>query len=184
MTSPFDPVPDPDDRPATVASATDGKARAAAGPAAPVPYRPRPSRTARVFRWWLGLSVFAFFGVALCILLGFNHMDFAPLHIVVDGDDVSNGITINGLTDGGRVLLAFGAAMLALLLLLLIPIVVLLVVGSVAIALVCGIGVPLIVLALALGVATSPFWMVALLIWLIARRRDSQRLAGSATMAA
>jgi len=76
-------------------------------------------------------------------------------------------------------------AMLALLLLLLIPIVVLLVVGSVALALVCGIGVPLIVLALALGVVTSPFWMVALLVWLLARRRrDSLRHARSATMAA
>ena len=173
MTAPLDHGPELDDRPRTAVPAT-----------ALVPYRPRPSRAARVFRWWLGLSIFAFFAVALCVLLGFNHMDFAPLHIVIDGDDVTDGITINGLTDGGRVLLAFGAAMLALLLVLLIPIVVLLVVGSVAIALVCGIGVPLIALALVLGVVTSPFWMVALLIWLIARRRDSQRLAGSATMAA
>ena len=173
MTAPLDHGPELDDRPTSAAPAR-----------ALVPYRPRPSRTARLFRWWLGLSVFAFFAVALCVLLGFNHMDFAPLHIVIDGDDVTDGLTINGLTDGGRVLLAFGAAMLALLLLLLIPLVVLLVVGSVAIALVCGIGVPLIVLALVLGVVTSPFWMVAVVIWLIARRRDSQRLAPSATMAA
>ena len=171
MTASSDPGPELDDRPFTPAAAL-------------VPYRPKPSRTARVFRWWLGLSVFAFFAVALCVLLGFNHADFAPLHIVIDGDDVTDGITINGLSDGGRVLLAFGAAMLVLLLLLLIPIVVLLVVGSVAIALVCGIGVPLIVLALVLGVVTSPFWMVGLLIWLIARRRDSHRHAASATMAA
>ena len=61
---------------------------------------------------------------------------------------------------------------------------ILLVVGSVAIALVCGIGVPLIVLALAIGVVTSPFWMVGLLVWLILRRRDSHRYAASATMAA
>ena len=168
MTAPLDHAPELDDRPAT----------------ALVRYRPRPTRMARVFRWWLGLSVFAFFAVALCVLLGFNHMDFAPLHIVIDGDDVTDGITINGLSDGGRALLAFGAAMLALLLLLLIPILLLLIVGSVVIALVCGIGVPLIVLALVVGVVTSPFWMIALLVWLIARRRDSQRLAPSATMAA
>jgi hypothetical protein len=172
MTDPLDHGPELDDRPPM-----------AAPPKALVPYRPRPSRVARVFRWWLGLSVFAFCAVAVCILLGFNHMDFAPLHIVIDGDDVTDGITINGLTGGGRVLLAFGAAMLALLLLLLIPIVVLLVVGSVAIAVVCGIGVPLIVLALVLGVVTSPIWMIALSIWLIGRRRDSHRLAASATMA-
>ncbi len=173
MTASFDNGPESDDRPRAVAPST-----------ALVPYRPRPSRVARVFRWWLGLSVLAFVGVALCVLLGFNHADFAPLHIVIDGDDVTDGLTINGLTDGGRVLLAFGAAMLALLLLLLIPVLLFLVVGSVAIALVCGIGVPLIVLALVLGVVTSPFWMVGLLVWLVARRRDSQRLAGSATMPA
>ena len=173
MTASLDHGPELDDRPAGAVPAR-----------ALVPYRPRPSRTARLFRWWLGLSVFAFFAVALCVLLGFQHMDFAPLHIVIDGDDVTDGLTINGLTDGGRVLLAFGAAMVALLLFLLIPIVVLLVVGSVAIAVVCGIVVPLIVLALALGVATSPFWLVGLAVWLIVRRRDSQRLAPSATMAA
>ena len=183
MTSPFDPVPDPDDRPATIAPAAI-EAGTVATPAAPVPYRPRPSRWATVFRWWLGLSVLTFFGVALCVFLGFSHMDFAPLHIVVDGDDVSNGITINGLSDGGRALLAVGLGFLALLLLLLIPLVILLVVASVAIALICGVGVPLIVLALVLGVATSPFWMVGLLVWLILRRRDSHRYAASATMAA
>lgn len=173
MTASFDNGPEADDRPRAVPPST-----------ALVPYRPRPSRVARVFRWWLGLSVLAFVGVALCVLLGLNHADFAPLHIVIDGDDVTDGLTIHGLTDGGRVLLAFGAAMLALLLLLLIPVLLFLVVGSVAIALVCGIGVPLIVLALVLGVVTSPFWMVGLLVWLVARRRDSQRLAGSATMPA
>jgi hypothetical protein len=183
MTSSFDPVPDPDDRPATVASAAAGEARPAGVSAAPVPYRPRPSRWAMVFRWWLALSVLTFFGVALCVFLGLAHSDFAPLHIVVD-DDLSNGITINGLSEGGRALLVAGLGLLALLLLLLIPLVILLVAGSVAIALVCGVGVPLIVLALALGVATSPFWMVGLLVWLMLRRRDSHRAVGSATMAA
>jgi len=179
MTSSFDPVPEPDDRPATVAPAA-----APAPTQALVPYRPRPSRWATVFRWWLALSALTFFAVAMCVLLGFSHADLAPLHIVVDGDDVSNGITINGLSYGGRVLLAVGLGLLALLLLLLIPLVILLVVACVAIALIFGIGVPLVVLALALGVATSPFWMVGLLVWLIVRRRDSHRYAASATMPA
>jgi hypothetical protein len=177
MTASFDPVPEPDDRPATVPPASGAAA------AAPVPYRPRPSRWATVFRWWLGLGVLAFFGVALCAFIGLAHSDFAPLHIVID-DDLSNGITINGLSGGGRALLAIGLGLVALLLLLLIPLLVLLVVGSVAIALVCGIAVPLIALALALVVATSPFWIVGLLIWLILRRRDSNRYAASATMPA
>ena len=174
MTAPLDHGPELDDRPPTAPAA-----------APRVPYRPRPSRTARVFRWWLGLSVFAFFAVALCALLGFNHMGFAPLHIVIDGDDVTDGITINGLTDGGRALLAFGVALLVLLVILLVPLLLLLIAGSVAIALICGVGVPLIAVALALAAVTSPFWMVGVVVWLIARRRrDSQRLAASATMAA
>jgi hypothetical protein len=170
MTAALDPAPELDQRPPMSTAL--------------VPYRPRPSRAGRVFRWWLALSVLAFFACALCVLLGFNHADFAPLHIVIDGDDVTDGITINGLSDGGGVLLAVGALMFALLLLLLIPVLVLLVVGSVAIALVCGIGIPLIVLALVLGVVTSPLWMVGLLVWLVARRRPAPQLARSATMAA
>jgi hypothetical protein len=171
MTASFDNGPEPDDRPYPPSTAR-------------VPYRPEPSRTGRVFRWWLALSVLALFACALCVLLGFAHAGFAPLHIVVDGDDLTDGITINGLSDGGRALLGVGALMFALLLLLLIPVLIFLVVGSVLIALVCGIGVPLVVLALALAVATSPLWMVGLLIWLVARRRPSPALARSATMAA
>ena len=171
MTASFDNGPELDDRPDPARTAR-------------VPYRPQPSRSGQVFRWWLALSVLALFACALCVLLGFAHADFAPLHIVVDGDDITDGITINGLSDGGRALLAVGALMFTLLLLLLIPVLIFLIVGSVLIALVCGIGVPLIVLALALAVITSPLWMVGLLIWLVARRRPSPALARSATMAA
>jgi len=181
MTAPsFDPVPEPDDRPATVAAATPD----APASTALVPYRPRRSRWATAFRWWLGLSVLASVAVALFVFVGYGLMDFAPLHIVVSGDDPSSGITITGLPDGAGAALAVALLFLVLLMLLLIPVIVLLVLGAVAIAVVCGIGIPLIVLALALGVATSPIWMVGLVVWLIVRRRDSHRYAGSATMAA
>ena len=171
MTAEFDPAPDADDRPASMSTAL-------------VPYRPRPSGVGRLFRWWLGLSVCVFFLCALCLALGLHNLDFAPVHIVIDDGDLSNGITINGLSDAAGSLLAIGGVLLALLLLLLIPVILLLVVGSVAIALVCGIGVPLIALALVLAVVTSPFWIVGLVVWLIARRRHSPSLPRSATMAA
>jgi hypothetical protein len=177
---PLDHAPDADDRPTGKAPAA---AVAAPVAAAPVPYRPRPSGWARVFRWWLGLSVLALLGVVLCAWIGVGHGDFSPLHIVV-ADDGSDGITINGLGDAGGALLAVGAGLLALLLLLLIPLLVLIIVGAVAIAVICGVGVPLIALALALAVVTSPVWVVGLLIWLAARRRETNRLAASATMPA
>jgi len=172
---PLDRAPEPDDR------------LAGAHPvpvvAAPVPYRPRPSAWARVFRWWLGLGLFAFLGIALCVFIGLGHGDFAPLHISVV-DDGSDNITINGLSTAGQALLAVGAGLLALLLLVLVPLLVMLIVGSVAIAVICGLGVPLIGLALALAVVTSPIWVVGLLVWLAARRRETNRLAASATMPA
>jgi len=184
MTDPIDPLdraPEPDDRPGATAAPM---ASALPVPvAAPVPYRPRPSAWARAFRWWLGLSVLAFAGVALCVWLGAAHGDFSPLHIVVT-DDGSDGVTINGLSDAGGALLAVGAGLLALLLLLLIPVLLAIVVVAVAIAVVCGVAVPLLAVALVLAVVTSPIWIVGLLVWVAARRRDTNRLAASATMPA
>ena len=183
---PLDHAPEPDDRPAGMSAAAPAAASAAPTlpvAAAPVPYRPRPSAWARVFRWWLGLSVVAFLALALCVWIGVAHGDFAPLHIVI-ADDGSDGITVNGMSDAGGALLALGAVLLALLLLLLIPLIILIVVVSVVIAVVCGVGVPLLALALALAVVTSPIWVVGLLVWMAARRRDTNRLAASATMPA
>ena len=182
---PLDRAPEPDDRPGMGPSAPAEAAPASPLPvaAAPAPYRPRPSTWARVFRWWLGLSLLAFLGIALCVFIGLGHGDFSPLHIAIT-DDGADGITINGLGAAGQAQAAVGAALLALLMLLLVPLLVLIIVGSVAIAVICGVGVPLIALALALAVVTSPIWVVGLLIWLAARRRDTNRLAASATMPA
>jgi len=168
MTASFDQGLSPEDRPFAAKRA---------------PYRSRPGRMARVFRWWLGLSVVTFIVVTLCVMLGHGQIGSAPLHIVINDDDLTGGITIDGLADGTRALLAFGLAMLTLMLILLLPLLLLLMVAVAAIVLVCCIGIPLLALALALGAVTSPIWMLGLLAWLIARRRDSQRLYASATMA-
>ena len=173
MTS-FDTAPDPADRPAVPGRAL-------------VPYRPRPTRAGRVFRWWLGLSVVVVFACALCVMLGLYNLDLAPVHIVVSGDAFGDGpgdsIRITGLGETGADLLAIGGLLLALLVLLVLPLLLLLIIGSVALALVCGIGIPLILIALVLGVATSPIWMIGLLVWLVLRRR-SPPMPRSATMPA
>ena len=174
MNDSLDHGPEADDRPQRIDT----------GSRTMVPYRPQPSRSGRLFRWWLGLSLLLAIAVALCVLVGVNQFDLAPMHIVIDGDDVGNGITINGLSDGGRALVAVGVLLFALLLLLLIPLLLVLVLGSVAIAVVCAIGVPLVVVALVLGALTSPLWLVGLMIWLAVRRRHSHPPARSATMTA
>ncbi len=171
MTTSFDPAPDADDRPASTSRAL-------------VPWRPRPSGVGRLLRWWMGLSIGLLFVCGICVAIGLHNIDFAPLHIVINGDDLSDGITINGIDDNARALLGVAAVMLALLILLLVPLLLFMVFAFVAIAVVLGIGAPLVVLALALGVVTSPFWMVALLVWLVARRRHSPSLPASARMAA
>ena len=177
MTASFDTAPDPADRPGI--------------PGIPgrelVPYRPRPSRTARVFRWWLGLSVLVLIGCAICVAVGLHNVDLAPVHIVINGDAFGDGpgdsIRITGLGETGGDLLAIGGVLLGLLVLLLMPLLLLLIIGTVALALVCGIGIPLVVLALVLGVCTSPFWMIGLIVWLVMRRR-SPPMPRSATMPA
>ena len=171
MTAAFDPAPDADDRPA-------GPSRAL------VPYRPRPGRLARVFRWWLGLSVAVLFLGALFAGLGLHGLDLSPVHIVINGDDLNDGISVTGLDPGAQAMLGAGALTLALLLLLLIPLLLFLILGAVAIALLCAVAVPLAALALVIGVATSPAWILALVIWRVVRRHDAPPLPASARMAA
>jgi hypothetical protein len=173
MNDTLDNAPEPDDRPISRADTPQ-----------PLALRPQPSRTGRLIRWWLAISFLAVVACVVCLVIGMNQFDFAPLHIVIDGDEVTNGVTINGVTEGAKVMLAIGAVMMALLLLLLIPMVLLLVMGAVAIALVAGIGLPLVAVALAFLVVSSPLWLIGLVLWLILRRRPSPRHTPSATMSA
>jgi hypothetical protein len=173
MNDPLDNAPAPDDRPPFPA----GEPQA-------LVVRRAPGRTGRLVRWWLGISFLLVVACVVCLVAGMNQFDFTPLHIVIDGDDVTNGVTINGVTEGARILLAIGVVMLALLLLLLIPMVILLVIGAFAIALVAGLGLPLVALALAFLVISSPLWFIGLVAWLIVRRRNSLHHVPSARMAA
>ena len=148
------------------------------------PYRAPPRRRARLLRWWLGLSLALAVALAVCVMVGVNQFDLAPMHIVIDNNDLGDGITINGLSEGGRALLAVGVLLVALLLLLVVPLALMLVMACVAVAVVCALAVPLIAVALALAAVTSPLWGVALVVWLLARRRPSPPPARSATMTA
>lgn len=183
MTDSFDNAPDPDDRPHAPVPP--------AGPATATPMPPRrgagagTGRAGRLLRWWLGISFVVMVACIVCLVIGLNQFDFTPLHIVIDGDDVTDGVTIQGISQGGRVLLATGALMLGMLALLLVPMLLLLVLGIVAVALVAGIALPIVAVALALLAVSSPLWIVGLVIWLIVRdRRPSRRPPPSATMAA
>jgi hypothetical protein len=139
---------------------------------------PRPHRARRFLGWWMVLSLVVT-ACVVCLAIGISVFHDTPVHILIDGDDVT-GLSMDG---GGFAVEALVFACLAaasMLVLLLVPLLALVVVGSVVFALVAGFGTPLVILALALAVLTSPIWVVALVVWFFARRRR----AHSATMAA
>jgi hypothetical protein len=147
-------------------------------PAAPAALPPKRHRLRRFLGWWMVLGMIAT-ACVVCLAIGFSVFDAMPVHIVIDGDDVT-GLSLDGTGFAVKALVFACLAAVALLLLLLVPLVALIVVGSVAFALVAGFGTPLVILAFALAVLTSPVWLVGLLVWFFARRRR----AHSATIAA
>ena len=163
MTDPLDSVPEADDRPARLAPVAP----------MPVPAPQAPSRTARLLKWWLLSSVVLVIACIVCLAIGLGNVDVSPVHIVIDGDDASTGLSIAGVSAGVKVVLAAGIVMLTLALLLLVPMLLLLILGAVALALIAGLGMPLIALALALVVVSSPLWLVGVFVWLIVRRRPA-----------
>ena len=159
MTTPLDPL----------AVAGDA-AEAPVAPAAATAPLPR-NRGPRWLRWWLMSSLAVALVLLVCLAFGLGHVDVTPLHIVIDGDDVASGLSIDAPTAAGQVLVAAVLIMVALLVVLMVPLLLMLVLGAVAVALVIGFGVPLAALALALTVVTSPLWLVGLGVWALMRRR-------------
>jgi hypothetical protein len=146
--------------------------------AAAIAVLPRPRRVRRFLGWWMLLSLVLAACVA-CLAIGASVFHATPVHIVIDGDDLS-GVSIDGASFAVQALVFACLAAATLLVLLLVPLVALVVVGSIVFAVVAGFGTPLVILAFALAVLTSPIWVVALVVWFFARRRR----AHSATMAA
>jgi hypothetical protein len=133
--------------------------------------RTSPSLGGRIFRWWLAITVVLSLGCAACLAFGIGELHGAPLHIVLEGNDLSDGITIQGLSADGQAALSMAALLVAILLLVLLPLILALVLAFVAFALVLALAAPLLGLALALAILSSPVWLVALCVWLVARNR-------------
>jgi hypothetical protein len=142
-------------------------------PVAPVPARRAGGGAGRLVKWWLLTSLVLVVACIASLAIALSSVDVSPLHIVIDGEDVTHGLSIAGVDGGVKLLLGAGLVMLALVLLLLVPMILLLVLGAVVLALVAGLGMPLVAVALALAVVSSPLWLTGLLVWLLVRRRPA-----------
>jgi hypothetical protein len=149
-----------------------------AAPVAAVAAPPRRHGLRRFLGWWMVLALVCT-ACIVCLAIGFSVFDADPIHIVIDGDDVT-GITIGSASLAVKAMVFVSLAAAMMLVLLLVPLVVLVVVGAVVFAIVAGFGTPIILMALALAALTSPLWIVGLVVWFFARRRR----AHSATIAA
>ena len=134
----------------------------------------RPRR--RVWPWALAAMVLVLLLMAAAgtsALMALSDATRDGFHVVIDGDEWRP--TVLATDHWGLALLGVAAAIFAVL--LIVPVAVLL-------ALTCaglGIGVALLAVLVAAAVALSPLWLVALLLWLLLRRKPS---AHKATMSA
>jgi hypothetical protein len=187
----------------TGANASGPAAAPAAGSWANTPWAPQPEppvappvppvpptvivaapRRRRFWAWWLLTS----FVIALICVIGLvtalGHLGDQPLHVIVDGQEVGNGldITLDSLPVAHKVALVSALVLAAVLLMLVVPIVLVIVLAAVALALLAGVGLPLIALAAVLLVVTSPIWIVVGLIWMVVRaNRRASAIAAAAT---
>ena len=180
MTDPLDGAPK--DAPSSDAfRGVEADARPAPAMVAPPP---RHGTAWRLAGWWLLVS---FVLLAICAVgagIALSHADLQPVHVIIDGDDVGGGVTIDNAGPIAKVALGVAGVAAAMLALLLVPIVLTLVGGIVVLAIVIGLGVPIVALAMALALATSPVWLIGLLVWFLARRRRAFAHATSATIVA
>ena len=149
----------------------------APGPAAavrPVAARGRMASfgLGRLLRWWLVIGALLLLAIAVFIAISGVAFDFQPLHIAISGDDFSDGIRITGMTAGAKALLAAAAVVVILVALLIVPLVLLLVFAAVSVGLIAA----LLGTAIGLAAATSPIWIVGLIVWWLVRRRRRHSL--------
>jgi hypothetical protein len=145
--------------------------------------QPALRRTRRALRI-LALLVVLALVLAVAAWQGLHALDLSHLHVVVDGDEVLHGATLDPLQPGQHVLavLAIGALFLALM--LFVPLLLLAVAAVVLPILLLVFGLPLIAVLAVAAMLLAPLALVALLGWWLVRAlwRDN-KAPPSATIA-
>lgn len=166
-------------------------APAAAAPAATMSTAPGAApvvvRRGRPFwQWWLIASLFVSAIAIVCLVTALGHLGDVPMHVVVDGEEVGGGVNIalGSLPAAHQVALVSALVLAVVVMLLVVPLVIVIVLGAVVVAVVAGVGLPLIAVAAAFLVATSPIWVVGLLVWMVVRANRRAAAAARAAQAA
>lgn len=128
---------------------------------------PRPAPR-NVSRWWLRLGLlFALLWLAAAMLwLAVQTVPYAPVHVMIDGEDVLSGFDLAGLDAAAPVALLVAVAVTLVVLLVVVPVALLVALLGLASVLLLTVGLPLLAMLGVFGLLLSP---LALLIWLIWR---------------
>lgn len=139
---------------------------AGAGLRADAPSVAAPPR--RRSRWPLRLAVLLAVGLALVALLALmvNALDVAaPVHVIVDGEKVFQGLDLAAMPPAHQLVLAAIVLVALLAALLVVPIALLLALAAVLGAVLLVVGLPLLAAALGLGLLLSPLILLGWLLW-------------------
>ncbi|MBL0087608.1 MAG: hypothetical protein IPP87_18820 [Ideonella sp.] len=125
--------------------------------------RARPWRTA-----FLVLSVLTLLGLFWLyqqLAPAFGSLSGAPLSVVIDGDEVFNGLSLPSFSPLEQLVAVAGVLLAALLVAVIVPTVLLFTLLTVGVVLLCALGVPLLLASAGVLLLLSPLILMGLLAW-------------------
>lgn len=118
---------------------------------------------------------------ALALHDGLASWQWPPMHIVIDGEDISGSFGFDTLSGDQQATVALAVLLGLLVALVVVPLTLLLLALFLAVVLVLALGLPLLAVTAVAALMLSPLLLLGLLVWWALR--PSRRPAGSATMA-
>jgi hypothetical protein len=146
-------------------------------PSAPLPMpslQPRPP--SRRAAWGAVAASFAALGV-VWLVGGLMSAEPPPLHFMIDGSPVLDGVGLQELSTAQRLLFAVVAVAALLAAVVIVPLALLWVAGLLLLGMLGLVGPPMLALAAMLALLLSPLWLIGWLLWRVWRK--PRRRAGS-----
>lgn len=133
-----------------------------AGPTPPATPTRRRSRWGR----WVLLAMAVGLMLFVVLALAVSSLHFAaPVHVMIDGEEVFHSFDVDSLPLPHQLMLAGGLVIALLAVLVVVPVALLFVVLGVLMLVFTMVGVPLLVASIAVALLLSPLVLVAWLIW-------------------